>query len=29
MGVFILSDRVGKPLSVRPTADEDLICHNA
>ena len=28
MGISILSDGVGKPFSVRPTAD-DLICRNA
>ena len=29
MGVSILSDGEGKPFSVRPGADEDLICRNA
>ena len=29
MGVSILSDGVGKPFSVRPTADDDLLCRNA
>ena len=25
MGVSVLSDRVGKPFSVRPAADDDLL----
>ena len=29
MRVSILSDGVGKPFSVRPTADDDLLCRNA
>ena len=29
MGVFVLSDGVGKPFSVSPAADDDLICQNA
>ena len=28
MGVSIFSDGVGKPFSVRPAADDDLICQN-
>ena len=26
MGVSMLSDGVGKPFSMRPAADEDLLC---
>ena len=29
MGGSILSDEVGKPFSVRPAADDDLLCRNA
>ena len=28
MGVSILSDGVGKPFSMRPAADDDLLCRN-
>ena len=28
MGASILSDGVGKPFSVRPAADDDLLCRN-
>ena len=28
MGVSIFSDGEGKPFSVRPAADDDLICRN-
>ena len=28
MGMSILSDRVGKPFSVRPAADDDILCQN-
>ena len=28
MGVFILSDGVGKPFSVSPATDDDLLCRN-
>ena len=28
MGVIILSDGVSKPFSVRPAADDDLLCRN-
>ena len=29
MGVSILSDGVGKPFSVRPAANDDILCRNA
>ena len=29
MGVSILSDGLGKPFSLGPAADDDLICRNA
>ena len=29
MGVSILSDGVSKPFSVRPAADDDLLCRSA
>ena len=29
MGISILSDGVGKPFSLRPAADDDLLCRNA
>ena len=28
MGISILSDRVGKPFSVRPAVDDDILCQN-
>ena len=29
MGVSILNDGMGKPFSVRPVADDALLCQNA
>ena len=29
MGVSILNDGMGQPFSVRPVADDDLLCRNA